>query len=191
MFGVTLEFKHVAELTELATKRQNGKKVALPGGLLAVCTFRELQFSSEGSEQNADGYAYRLYVPGEVAISALGSTIRARVIPSGAASVSEVYNPALLLDRALLQSELVVRNWRAGDRYFPAHTKAPRKIKELLQTARLGRALAPDERHLWPVVESAGQIVWLRGFPAPEAFSYRSGDAVLIEEVKTTFGAES
>jgi len=191
MFGITLEFQHVAELTQLAEKRQNGRKVGLPGGLHAMCTFRELQFSSEVLEQNVGGYACTLHVPGEVGIAALGSTIRARVITPGASRIGEVYNPALLLDRGLLQSELIVRNWRAGDRYFPAHTKAPRKIKELLQAGRLGRPLEVAERHLWPVVECAGEIVWLRGFPVPEAFAYRSGDAVLIEEVKTTSGTES
>lgn len=190
-FGVTLEFKHVAELSEITGKRQKGRRVALPGGLLAVCTFRELQFSSEIRDPNGADYACTLRIPGEVDITVLGSVIRARVITPGASGTAEGYNPALLLDRGLLQSELIVRNWRAGDRYFPAHTKAPRKIKELLQTGRLGRALAPEERHLWPVVESAGEIVWLRGFPVPQAFAYRSGDAVLIEEVKTTFGAES
>jgi tRNA(Ile)-lysidine synthase len=190
MFGATLEFKHVAELTDLAGKRQNGKKVRLPGGFLAICTFRELQFSSEEPEQNAGGYAFPLHVPGEVGIAALGSIIHARVITPSAPGALEVYNPELLLDRGLLESELIVRNWRAGDRYFPAHTKAPRKIKELLQAGRLGRPLASAERHLWPVVESAGEIVWLRGFPVPEAFAYRSGDAVLIEEVKNTSGAK-
>jgi tRNA(Ile)-lysidine synthetase-like protein len=100
------------------------------------------------------------------------------------------YNPALLLDRGLLQSELTVRNWHAGDRFFPAHSRSPKKVKELLQSGRLGRPLAPAERLSWPVVESAGQIVWMRGFAVPEAFSYRAGDAVLIEEVETITGAE-
>jgi tRNA(Ile)-lysidine synthase len=190
MFGITLEFNHVEELTEMARYRQRSKKAILPGGLMAISTFREIQFSLEPAERNAAGYACTLPVPGEVAISPLGSTVRARVITPGASGIAEVYNPALLLDRALLHSELVVRNWRAGDRYFPAHTKAPRKIKELLQAGRLGRPIAPAERQLWPVVECAGEIVWLRGFPVPEAFAYRSGDAVLIEEVKITSGAE-
>jgi hypothetical protein len=38
------------------------------------------------------------------------------------------------------------------------------------------------ERKIWPVVESAGQIVWVRGFAVPEAFAFRAGDAVMIEE---------
>ena len=63
----------------------------------------------------------------------------------------------------MLQKELTVRNWRAGDRYWPAHSKAPKKIKELLQE----RKLTGMERKLWPVVVSGQEIVWVRGFPAP------------------------
>lgn len=180
--GITLEFKHVQRLTRIVEERKPPKQLDLPDGVIARCTFRELQFTPGAAEPAPADYCCRLTVPGEVAVSALGSTIRARVIRPGPSGISG-YNPALLLDRALLQSELIVRNWRAGDRYFPAHARSPKKVKELLQPARLGRPLAPAERQVWPVIESAGMIVWLRGFPAPQAFVYRAGDAVLIEEI--------
>lgn len=188
--GITLEFKHIQELITCIREKSAAKRVALPGGFTAISTFRELQFTSQKASEPPGGYSYSLHVPGEVAVGALGSTIRARVVALSAAGNVQGYNPALLLDRALIESELIVRNWRAGDRYFPAHTKSPRKVKELLQPGRFGRPLAPAERALWPVIESAGQIVWLRGFPVPEAFSHRTGDAVLIEEVKSISGAE-
>ena len=185
--GSTLEFKHVDELERLIAAPKSGRPVALPGGVCARCTFRELQFSRSGkAPATADIYRVVLTVPGEVTITALGSTIHARVLNAGEAAMSR-YNSALL-ERALLRTELIVRNWRAGDRYFPAHTQAPRKVKELLQPDRIGRPLAAAERHLWPVIESAGQIVWMRGFAPPAAFAYRSGDAVLIEEIESTSG---
>jgi tRNA(Ile)-lysidine synthetase-like protein len=93
------------------------------------------------------------------------------------------YNLPTLLDRARLASELIVRSWRAGDRFFPAHTHSPRKIKELLQSGRLGREITPAERRSWPVVESAGEIVWMRGFPLPTAFAIQAGPGILIEEL--------
>lgn len=188
--GITLEFKHIQELTACIREKKPGKRIALPQGFTAISSFRELQFATPAAKKDSTGYSYTLQVPGEVTVGALGSTIRARVVTGSAAGKVQSYNPALLLDRALVQSELIVRNWRAGDRYFPAHTKSPRKIKELLQPGRVGRPLAPAEKALWPVIESAGQIVWLRGFPVPEAFSCRAGDAVLIEEVKSIAGAE-
>jgi tRNA(Ile)-lysidine synthetase-like protein len=72
-----------------------------------------------------------------------------------------------------------VRNWRAGDRFWPAHTKVPKKIKELLQE----RHVAQPQRRLWPVVATANEIVWMRGFPVPARLRAEPGkDAVLIRE---------
>lgn len=187
--GISFEFKHIQELTRVGREPKRGQRLALPGGFIASCTFRELQFSRQTETAPGHDYCHHLPVPGEVVVSALGCTIRASVIRPGDNGLSG-YNPALLLDRALLQPELIVRNWHAGDRYLSAHAQSPKKVKELLQPGRLGRPLVPAERQAWPVIESGGQIVWLRGFPVAEAFAYRAGDAVLIEEIKTTSGTE-
>src|SRR5262249_56810960 len=76
--------------------------------------------------------------------------------------------------------------------HFPTRRSSdlPKKVKELLQPSRLGARLSPNERRLWPVIESAGAIVWIRGFPVPQAFAAQSGDAVLIEETRLTPEAE-
>jgi len=180
--GAALEFKHIEQLMAIILKPAGPKRLSLPGGLTARLTFRELQISQEKqpSVSSPPVYSYPLRVPGEVAIPELGETIRARVVPAGS-SMPE-YNPETLLDRARLAPELTVRNWRAGDRFFPARTRSPKKLKELLQAGRLGRELPLAERKIWPVVESAGHIVWVRGFAVPEAFAFRAGDAVMIEE---------
>ena len=71
-----------------------------------------------------------------------------------------------------------MRNWRPGDRFWPAHTKSPKKIKELLQE----RHLAQPDRRLWPVVVSGGEIVWMRDFATPSRFQPKpAGLAILIE----------
>jgi tRNA(Ile)-lysidine synthase len=189
--GYSLPFEHVQELIGLASDGKRGRPSHLPGGLRASCSFRELQLSLAEPDlrKECGEYEYALPLPGEISVSAIGSTIRASVISAGPQRVSG-YNRALLLDRARLQPELKLRNWRAGDRYFPAHTQSPKKVKELLQAGRLGRQLSMTERKLWPVIESAGEIVWMRGFPAPEAFAHREGEAVLIEEIPMKPGAE-
>ena len=181
--GCALEFKHIRQLLALADGKA-GKKLVLPGRLVAIRTFRELQFAPETdlkSEAAVQDYSVQLPIPGEVEVSELGTSFKASVIPSGEAELSR-YNPATLLNGALLGPEVTVRNWRAGDRFFPAHTQSPRKIKELLQPGRLGRPLSGSERLLWPVVESGDQIVWMRGFPVAGEFAFRAGTAVLIEE---------
>jgi tRNA(Ile)-lysidine synthetase-like protein len=101
---------------------------------------------------------------------------------AGESQVAE-YNPQQLLRADLLPGPLIVRNWRAGDRFFPAHTKSPRKVKELLQE----RHVQHSERKLWPVAvrrdESGDEIVWMRGFPVPARWLAKAGQqAVMIRE---------
>ena len=179
-FGVSLEFKHIQQLTHVAEDGKPGAKLALPDGLAANRTARELQFS-RNTPQAPQDYCYLLPIPGEATIVEVGITIRATLISDGKQKASG-YNGATFLDPSLLGSELKVRNWRAGDKFFPAHTQSPKKVKELLQSGRLGYELSPAQRKAWPVIESAGQIVWMRSFLPSQDFAANSGDAVLIEE---------
>ena len=151
---------------------------------MANRTARELQFS-RNTQKTPENYCYSLPIPGEVAVPEAGITLRTRLISDGKQKPSS-YNGATLLEASLLGSELKVRNWRAGDKFFPAHTQSPKKVKELLQAGRLGHEISPAERKAWPVIESAGQIIWMRSFPASQLFAGNSGDAVLIEEISMT-----
>jgi tRNA(Ile)-lysidine synthase len=185
--GIALEFKHIQQLTELANEKASGKRLLLPGEQVAVRTFRELQFSPAEEGSSPPDYRYLLAIPGEVTVPELGSVIRARVVDSKqrgqCCSTS-------LLNRSLLAAQVTVRNWRAGDKFFPANTRSPKKLKELLQAGRLGRELSLVERRMWPLIESEGQIIWVRGFATPAAFMAKEGDAVVIEEVKIGLEAQ-
>ena len=178
-FNAALEYHHVQQLLAFVHEKQSGKELLLPGGLVATRSFRELQIQQADTEASQGGYSYRLGVPGEVEIPELGTKIRAHLVSAGN-SVSG-YNSALL-NRALLAPEVTVRNWRPGDKFFPAHTRSPRKVKELLQPARLGHEVSPAERKVWPVIESAGEIVWMRGFSVPAAYAATAGPGIVIEE---------
>jgi tRNA(Ile)-lysidine synthase len=178
-FGVGLEYHHVQQLLALIHEKQAGKELLLPGELVAARSFRELQISLREAETSKD-YCYRLAVPGEVEVPELRTRVRAHLVVSAGNSVSG-YNSALL-NRSLLAPEVTVRNWRPGDRFFPAHTRSPKKVKELLQPARLGHEISASERKAWPVIESEGEIVWMRGFSVPEAYAATAGQGIIIEE---------
>jgi tRNA(Ile)-lysidine synthase len=152
--GVRLEFRQVEEIRE-----EKAARVVLPDGWVAVQERGRLQFERGVPAAKAD-YDYSLSVPGRIEILETGTVFEALVVSQGAGSE---YNPDHFFDPARLSGELRVRNWRAGDRFWPGHTKAPKKIKDLLQERQVERA----ERKAWPVVLCAGQIVWVRGFPAP------------------------
>jgi tRNA(Ile)-lysidine synthase len=190
--GCRLEFRHGEQVLNLLRRRPataahtavgEGKRLQLPAGLRAEVRGRELRLiagcQNKREARSAGAYEYALEIPGEVLIKSLGRRIRASVVAGGAGESR--YNRAQLMDPGLLAPRLRVRNWRPGDRYWPAHTKSPAKVKELLQERRI----AQPAKSLWPVVVSGAEIVWVPGFPIPARFCLRGGAAaaaVLLEE---------
>jgi tRNA(Ile)-lysidine synthase len=178
----SLEFKHIEQILALAnTESKSGRQLELPSGWKAVRRGDELQLTPPdrtGEAATPKDYQYRLRVPGRVRLPEAGMSLEAISIPVSAST--ESYNPDQLLAAGLLAKELVVRNWRPGDRFWPAHTKAAKKVKELLQD----KQIKGHERKWWPVVVSEGEIVWLAGFACPVQFRARQGDpALLIREL--------
>jgi tRNA(Ile)-lysidine synthase len=175
--GLTLEFRHVEEILGLGPR--GPRSAMLPEGWLLSLTKGGLQFGppQPSAALNSD-YEYKLAVPGTIHVPEAGACFAAVRVPVSAASG---YNPDHMLDPALLQQELTVRNWRAGDRYWPAHSRAPKKIKELLQE----RKVTGSERKLWPVLVSGQEIVWVRGFPTPARLRPGDGahEALMIREL--------
>lgn len=173
--GLRLEFRHVEEILEVSTG--GSKSAALPDGWVASRNRNDLRFE-RAREANHPDYQYCLPVPGGIKVPETGTRFEAMLVP---ANSGPGYNPDHLLDRGFLAKQLIVRNWRAGDRFWPAHSKSPMKIKELLQEQHV----TGPGRKLWPVVVSGADVVWLRGFPAPTGLQPRDRckEAVLIREL--------
>ncbi len=177
---IPLEFKHIEEILRFAAENgPSGKELSLPLGWKIRREPEAMVFLTPDlrSQERIPDYEYSLTVPGRVLVAEAGIVIEALRL-TAVAQVAE-YNPQQLLRGDLLPGRLIVRNWRAGDRYWPAHTKAPKKIKELLQE----RHVARSERRLWPVAVSGDEIVWMRGFPVPARLRANAEqEAVLIRE---------
>ena len=185
--GIPLEFKHVEEILRVAGEEDaSGKALSLPLGWKLWVEADTLRFVTPDLREPLPlpDYEYELAVPGRIAVYEAGFLIEARLVPVGETAA---YNPEQLLDAENLPGSLRVRNWRPGDRYWPAHTKSPKKIKELLQE----RHAAQPERKAWPVIMgSEGEIVWMRGFALPAKFRGKPGRAaVLILETALGTGA--
>jgi len=176
--GLRLDFPHVEEILALSCDLpRSAKAIELPDGWVVLRNKGGLRFELQSDTPSKLDYEYCLSIPGSVEVRETESRFEAVLISGNAA---KGYNPGDLLDRALLASEVKVRNWRPGDRFWPSHTKVPKKIKELLQE----RHVTGPERKLWPVVVSGTDVVWVRGFPAPTGSLARSDEAVLIREVR-------
>jgi tRNA(Ile)-lysidine synthase len=175
LLGLRLEFRHVSEILELIPAGSG--RAVLPKGWTVSGDKNGLRFDPECAVGlKGSDYEYCLPLPGAVEVPETGSHFEAVMIQSSEAGQ---YDREDLLDRAMLSGGLRVRNWRAGDRFWPAHTKAPKKVKELLQA----RHVTGLQRKLWPVVVCGkNDVVWLRGFPAASGLPGQA-EGILIREV--------
>ncbi|MGA8430769.1 MAG: tRNA lysidine(34) synthetase TilS [Candidatus Sulfotelmatobacter sp.] len=179
-----LEFKHIEEILQFAAEDgETGKGISLPLGWKIVRHPEELVLMTPDLRQRDESaagetdYEYDLPVPGCVLVKEAHATYESQRISVTQEQIAA--DSGQLLDAEALPGPLRVRNWRPGDRFWPAHTKEPKKIKELLQ----GRTAGSDARKLWPVISSGDVIVWVRGFPVPAKFRTALGrEAVLIVE---------
>ena len=162
-----LDFNHVEEILTL---RHEGDQTSLPGGWEAALCKGKLEFR-QGSESLSE-YNIALNVPGTLRVEEAGIVIEANLVEANGAEGCE-----RLLASDYARRGLIVRNWRVGDRFWPAHTKAPKKIKELLQD----RHITGEEKKRWPVLVCGDEVVWMRGFGVHRDFQAK-GAGVLIRD---------
>ena len=187
--GLTAE--HVESVLRLASKPTSGKRVVLPHGVEAVRSFDTIVFATARPAQPRAGagrhesrtYSYPIELPErgsfEVIIPAIGRLVRLKVV-DWAGGAGETRQSEDALDASCLRPPVLLRNWQPGDVFCPRGRGQARKLKELLREARV----PAGDRPLWPVVESCGTVVWVRGLPAGTACAagVDTRSALLISE---------
>jgi tRNA(Ile)-lysidine synthase len=157
-FGVSLDFAATESVRSLALAGRAGQRLALPQGLHAERTAREIRLSvgagpaAGGSGASAGATEYSVAIPGVIDAPEFGVRLR---IEHCAAETTENIR---VEDNGLPQTA-ILRNWRPGDRVRLRHSSGLRKVKEVLERLHV----TGTERALWPVLEAGGRIAWMKG----------------------------
>ena len=176
---------HVEEVMQLARCGAGGTEIHLPGVVVERSLQGELIFVPRGKETRAPQEPFEFVVDispahgARVDVPQIGKRFVLKVIDwPGAAS--ETRQGAEPLDFERLSAPVVLRNWRPGDSYRPRGRQRVHKLKELLY----GQGVDARERPAWPVLTSAGQVVWARGLPGADEFAASAATqlALLIDE---------
>lgn len=174
-----------------AGKNPAGKKLELAGGWVLYrrnlrrgrqdlwLELEPVRARGKAAHRQTADYEYALAVPGRVEVPELRACLEARVVDVDSIPAGE---RGQLLDLGRMPKEVLIRNWRAGDRFWPAHTARARKVKEWLSD----RHATGAEKKLWPVAIAEGcGLVWMRGFAVPAAFRSPAGasQAIWIRQI--------
>jgi len=191
----SLNASQVERVIALASGPSSGRVLQLPGGVEVERSFADIHFRGSSSAHAGKGehasaslsgtalYRYAIALPGRgetfVSVPEIGTGFRLKVI-DWPLRERETNSGGVALDADLLRTSLVLRNWRPGDAYRPRGRREPKKLKRLF----LVRRVPLWQRAGWPVLESAGRVVWARGFPPAAEFSanQETRAGLLIEE---------
>ena len=167
--------RHVEDVLRLATTSTSGHQIHLPHDITVERGFDELRFSRraprEARKDSANEAEFQRAIPLDdlieldVDLPEIGRRIRLKVIdwPAGQ---RDTYDEAVFADWSCIRAPVVVRNWHPGDAIRPQGRLRDRKLKQLFRERRI----ALRERRSWPVLTSAGELVWARGFPVAQRF---------------------
>jgi tRNA(Ile)-lysidine synthase len=195
-----LTSQHVERVIHLAVQGESGSQVELPGGVIVHRTRDSLIFHSPVPEAiavsrdetsgAASAYHYQVSVPERgmttVSVAELGTCFRLKKIDwSGMASDTE--RESEVFDAELLHFPLILRSWRPGDAYRPKGRRNRHKLKELFLASRV----PAEQRAIWPVIESGGQIVWARSMPPSADFLVSSSTRIGLVIEDTLFPVDS
>ena len=169
--GVTLDFAHIERLRRCALGELT--RAELPGSRIVARRGASLHWRVAAQEA-AIAYWYTLPVPGELHLAELKVSLRAEIVPE---KFARELQQDELLDPDLAGPELVIRNWRPGDRFWPAHSRSEEKLKRLFAE----KHIAAEQRRHWPVALHEDEIIWVLGFPVAQAHRWDgAGDALRI-----------
>jgi tRNA(Ile)-lysidine synthase len=165
---------HVRSILELAERAENGKRLPLPGGVevrrehdsLIFCSGDSVGKTNSGKPREFERAINLDGTTADVSVPELGCVFRFRVI-DWPAKRGDTIDREFVLDCDALQSPLVLRNWRPGDKLRPCGHRSAHKLKRLLSK----KGLSGPEREGWPILTSRGIPVWARGFPVAAEFA--------------------
>jgi tRNA(Ile)-lysidine synthase len=147
----------------VAETGETGSRVDLPGGLALLITYDRLRLTRQPDAVSADlpqlpsAGPISLGVPGEVRLNNGWRLSADFVLRSPAIEANADRWTAYV---AIPPAEaLIVRGRRPGDRIRPLGLGGERKVKEVM----IDRKAPVEARALWPVVATAGRVVWLAG----------------------------
>jgi tRNA(Ile)-lysidine synthase len=184
---------HVEQIIRLATESTSGKRLELPGMIEVERIFDELVFSRARSarhhltggetKRRPSTYRYVVSLPDRgatvISVPELATRFKLKMVDWPLAE-SDTKSEGDAFDAAALRIPLILRNWQPGDAYRPRGHRQTRKLKEMFLAGRI----PSRQRASWPVLESAGRVIWARGMAPADEYCARRGTSigVVIEE---------
>jgi len=181
--GEALDYDAVTAAARLLGGAAGTRRARLPGGWTVTREYGRLAVG-RGAPPPPAAFRARLRVPGVTALPGAGLTARVTPVrgPAPAPRGRLGLLPATVrIDAAAAgRRGLCLRSWKKGDRIAPSGMRGRRKLQDLFTDAKVPAA----QRGRVPVLECAGQVVWVAGYRPARGWEARPGAPALAVRVE-------
>lgn len=173
------EFERVDEALNLACLGLTGQSIELPRRVYVEKSYGMLivrpSLGHNGVEKE---FAYLLPVPGKITVPELDLTVQAEFVSGCPTSSGQSGGETrrVFLDADKITSPLVVRNRRAGDRFYPLGAPGHKKLKDFFIDAKIPR----EFRQKALLVCSKDEIIWVAGMRLAEPYRINAGTGKIL-----------
>jgi len=165
---------HIQEIIELFAGSRVGKKINLPGQLIAVAgplgveVLQSPELRSGGGANRGTGLnSTRLLIPGATKIDGTSLNLRAKLIASDGWEELKKNPDQAYLDFDKTGATIHARFFRPGDRFVPLGMTGRKKLKSFFIDEKVAR----EQRESIPILTTGmGDIIWVYGKRIAENF---------------------
>ena len=162
-------FEHVERILELIAK-ERGDGTLRVAGLEIRRSFDWVRFAKP---TRVRAEPVRVEIPGTCESPDGGSQLHFELGEGGVPPPCDTLKAELCWRK--IPEPVEVRGWQPGDHYRPLGEARDRSVADMFQRSRV-----PSwRRRGWPIVTSAGKILWVREFGAADGYAARTSERVL------------
>ena len=145
--------------------------MAFPGGWQLAREYETITFERDRANVKPRCYSYQFKPGVTLAVIEAGITIDSELIDAAPGKLPDNFMEAVF-DADLLKGNLVVRNFRNGDRFQPLGMSGHKKVKDLF----IANQLPLRTRAALPLLVMDDEILWIPGYGRSDSARVGSGD---------------
>ncbi|HEX7227333.1 MAG TPA: tRNA lysidine(34) synthetase TilS [Candidatus Binatia bacterium] len=156
-------FDHIEAALSLISAGPPQGRLAFPGGWQLAREYESITFERDRPNVKPSCYSYQLEPGMTLAVIEAGITIDSELLDGVSGKLPDNLMEAVF-DAGLLKGNLLVRNFRNGDRFQPLGMEGHKKVKDLF----IANRLPLHTRMVLPLLVLDDEILWIPGYGRSE-----------------------
>lgn len=174
-----IEEVHIASVIDLFTRRETGKMINLPDGILANVSYNDLIIKKISDKTKTVGVQKICKAKLELGENIFGENefrINVEIFDKKDIDYKEISRNRKYFDYNKIVGDLFIRGRESGDSFIPYGMKGSKKLKDYFIDEKIPR----DIRENIPLIVDEKNIVWVIGYRTSESYKVESNTKIVL-----------